>query len=62
MMMRRGAQQEAPDRSPDASRDQLSSMEALVDLEELHAQQKQQVEEMRRQLEDSLECLGITSV
>lgn len=62
LVMCRGAQRKATDKSLGASRDQMCPLEALVDLEELHAQQKQQVEAMRRQLEDSLEGLGILTV
>ena len=50
----RGPQQEASNGGPDVSRDQPCNMEALVELEALHTQQQQQVEEMRKQLEEGL--------
>ena len=58
----RGAQQEASDRSPDISGDQPWNLEALVELEALHTQQQQQVEELRKQLDEGLEGLGIAAV
>ena len=62
IVMCRGAQQEASDKCLGASGDQPCNMEALIELEALHMQQQQQVEEMRKQLEDGLEGLGIAAV
>ena len=59
--MCRGAQQEASQTSAGPGREQLCNREALVELEALHTQQKQQVEEMRKELVDDLERLGLAS-
>ena len=62
MVMCRVVHQEASHRSPDAGRDQCRDVEAIVELEALHTQQKQQVEEMRKELVDDMEGLGLASV
>ena len=59
--MCRGAQQEASQGSSGAGGDPLRNREALAELEALHTQQKQQVEEMRKDLVEGLQGLGLAS-